>query len=75
MKPKKIQTINTNNLIGETKFQQFLEIQTSYGYAQRGGAILKNQTTLQSKRLVSSLNILASAELKKLVFNELIFGN
>ncbi len=75
MKPKKIQTINTNNLIGETKFQQFLEIQASYGYAQRGGAILKNQTTLQSKRLVSSVNILASAELKKLVFNELIFGN
>jgi hypothetical protein len=75
MKPKKTQTTNTNNLIGENKFQQFLEIQTSYGYAQRGGAILKNQTTIQSKRLVNDVNILVSTELKKLVFNELIFGN
>ena len=75
MKPNKIQTINTNNLIGENKFQQFLEIQASYGFTQRGGAILKSQTTLQSKRLVSSVNILESTELKKLVFNEIIFGN
>lgn len=75
MKPKKIQTINTNNLIGENNFQQFLEIQASYGYAQRGGAILKNQTALQSKRLVSNVNILENKELKKLVFNEIIFGN
>lgn len=75
MKPKKIQIINANNLIGENKFQQLLEIQASYGFAQRGGAILKRQTTLQSKRLVSSVNIFVSTELKKLVFNEIIFGN
>lgn len=75
MKSNKIQTTNTNNLIGENKFQQFLEIQATYGYAQRGGSLLHSQLTIQTKRLASNLNILESAELKKLVFNEIIFGN
>ena len=50
MNSKNIKTKTINNLIGENKFQQFLEIQASYGYAQRGGAILKkpNCTSIEA---------------------------
>jgi len=75
MKPNNINTINNTNLIGQDTFKQFLELQTSYGFAQRGGSILPSYQKQQSKRLVSDVNILEKVELKKLVFNEIIFGN
>lgn len=75
MNSKNINTKTTSNLIGQNKFRQFLDIQSVYGFAQRGGSIISAQNKTQSKRLVSDVNILESAELKKIVFNELIFGN
>lgn len=75
MKTNHTKTTHKNNLIGEANFQQFLEIQAAYGYSQRGGSTLPGYFNVQSKRLVSDINILESSELKKLVFNELIFGN
>ncbi len=75
MKPNNINTIKNINLIGQDTFREFLELQTSYGFAQRGGSVLPLFQKQQSKRLVSDVNILEKAELKKLVFNEIIFGN
>lgn len=75
MKSKNTNTISTANLIGQNNFKQFLEIQAAYGYAQRGGSKIPGFEKSQAKRLVSDVNILESAELKKLVFNEIIFGN
>ena len=75
MKTNNTNTIKNANLIGQDNFKQFLELQTSYGFAQRGGSILPSFQKQQSKRLVSDVNILEKAELKKLVFNEIIFGN
>lgn len=75
MNSKNVNTIKNTNLIGQDTFKQFLDLQTSYGFAQRGGSKLPAYQKLQSKRLVSDVNILEKAELKKLVFNEIIFGN
>ena len=75
MKSNNITTKTTTNLIGENNFKQFLEIQALYGYAQRGGIVLPSNSISQQKRLIHNVNILESSELKKLVFNELFFGN
>lgn len=75
MKSKNSNTISSANLIGQNNFTQFLEIQAIYGYAQRGGSKIPAFENTQSMRLVSNVNILESTELKKLVFNEIIFGN
>ena len=75
MKPNNINTTTNTNLIGQDNFKQFLELQSVYGYAQRGGSVLLAKQKQQSRRLVNNVNILESAELKKLVFNEIIFGN
>ena len=75
MKSNNITTKTTTNLIGENNFKQFLEIQALYGYTQRGGIVLPSNSISQQKRLIHNVNILESSELKKLVFNELFFGN
>lgn len=75
MKTNNIKITNTINLIGENNFKQFLEIQAIYGFAQRGGIVLTSNTKAHQKRLINDANILESSELKKIVFNELIFGS
>lgn len=75
MKTNKTNIKSSAELIGQQNFKQYLEIQAAYGFAERGGTKLPFYETSQSKRLVSNVNILDSSELKKLVFNEIIFGN
>lgn len=66
--------INTKiNLIGHTDHKNFLEIQTNYGFAQRGG--LAVPFISQAQRLVNDVNILDSREVRNLIFNETIFSN
>jgi hypothetical protein len=66
--------INTKiNLIGEPNHQSFLELQAAYGIAQRGGTAIVS--SVQAKRLSSDINVLNTAELKTLIFNETIFSN
>ena len=67
--------INTKNLIGDLNHKGFLELQAAYGIGQRGGSKISSYQKQQTKRLVSNVNILEGAELKKIVFNEIIFGN
>lgn len=75
MKTNKTNIKSSAELIGQQNYKQYLEIQATYGFAQRGGTKVPFYESSQSKRLVSNINILESAELKKLVFNEIIFGN
>lgn len=75
MKTNKTKIKSSAELIGQQNFKQYLEIQAAYGFAQRGGTKLPFYDNLHAKRLVSDINILAGTELKKLVFNEIIFGN
>lgn len=66
--------INTKiNLIGQTDHKNFLEIQTAYGFAHRGGLAIP--FTAQAKRVSSDLNILNKREVRNLIFNEAIFSN
>jgi hypothetical protein len=66
--------INTKtNLIGQTDHKNFLELQSNYGFAQRGGTAVP--FTPKAKRLVSDVNILNSHEVKNIIFNETIFSN
>lgn len=67
--------ITTNNLIGNAGFKTFLEIQASYGYAQRGGAKIPDFSKNHSRRIASDINLLDSSELKKLVFAEIVLNN
>lgn len=66
--------INTGiNLIGQKDHRDFLEIQTAYGFAQRGGLAIP--FTPQAERLASDVNILDSREVRNIIFNETIFSN
>ena len=66
--------INTKiNLIGQADHKNFLEIQASYGLAQRGGLAIP--FTSQAQRLASDVNILDNREVRNLIFNETIFSN
>lgn len=66
--------LNTKiNLIGQTDHKNFLEIQSTYGFAQRGGIAIPFVS--QAERLSNNVNILSGAELRSLIFNETIFSN
>jgi hypothetical protein len=66
--------INTKvNLIGEPDHKSFLELQTTYGIAQRGGIAIPSGE--HAKRISTDVNLLSSAEVKSLIFNETIFSN
>jgi hypothetical protein len=67
--------ITTQNLIGDINHKGFLELQSAYGIAQRGGSIISNYSNDHAKRLVSDVNLLSSKERKKIIFNETIYGN
>lgn len=68
-------TVSASNLIGEAKHKHFIELQASYGFAQRGGVKLPFANEAHNKRLVSDVNILSSQESKQLIFSEVIFSN
>jgi hypothetical protein len=66
--------INTKiNLIGQTDHKNFLEIQSAYGFAQRGGLAIPSNK--HAKRLANDVNILKSSEVRTIIFNETIFSN
>lgn len=67
--------ISTNNLIGEISHRQFLELQATFGFAQRGGVKFPLGNSNHTKRLTSNVNILNSQEHKQLIFSEVIFSN
>lgn len=68
-------TQTTTNLIGEARHRNYLKLQASYGFSQRGGVQFPQASNEHSKRLVSNVNILTSIENKHLVFLESIFSN
>ena len=63
------------NLIGNQNHKQFLKLQSTYGIAQRGGAIIPTFSVNHSKRIVSDVNLLSTKEVKQLIFNETIYSN
>lgn len=67
--------ITTNNLIGEIGHRHFLELQATFGFAQRGGVKFPLGNSNHTKRLVSDVNLLNSQEQKQLIFSEVIFSN
>lgn len=66
---------STTNLIGEDNHRYFLELQATFGVAQRGGVKFPFPNEAHIKRLVSDVNILSSQEKKQLIFSEVIFSN
>ncbi len=63
------------NLIGNTDHKDFLELQTTYGFAQRGGSVNSNFLIDHAKRISSDVNLLSSREVKRIIFNETIYSN
>jgi hypothetical protein len=63
------------NLIGNIDHKDFLELQTAYGFAQRGGSVISNFSVNHATRISSDVNLLSKAETKKLIFNETIYSN
>ena len=64
-----------NNLIGDQSHREFLEVQSEFGIAQRGGAFPFNIIPTHVNRLVSDVNLLTSLEKKQLIFSGTIFNN
>ena len=75
MNSNKLTTTQTTNLIGQHKFRDFLKLQTTYGFSQRGGVQYPSIKEEHLKRLVAPINLLSSLEKKHLVFSESIFSN
>lgn len=71
----KIKIDTKTNLIGEINHKGFLELQSSYGIAQRGGSIISNFSDNHAKRIASDVNLLSKDETRKLIFNETIYSN
>jgi len=63
------------NLIGQPDHKSFLELQSSYGIAQRGGSIISNFSDKHTKRISSDVNLLSKDERRRLIFNETIYSN
>ena len=67
--------IAQTNLIGEAEHKNFLELQTVYGIAQRGGSKVPQFSTANAKRISTDINLLTHFELKKLIFSVNVFNN
>lgn len=71
----KIKIDTKTNLIGDINHKGFLELQSAYGIAQRGGSIISNLSNNHAKRISADVNLLSKDETKKLIFNEIIYSN
>lgn len=71
----KIKIDTKTNLLGNIDHKGFLELQTVYGIAQRGGSVTSNFSVDHIKRISSDVNLLDSREIKRLIFNETIYSN
>ena len=63
------------NLIGDDQHKTFLELQTGYGIAQRGGSKVPQFSTANAKRISTDINLLTHFELKKIIFSVNVFNN
>jgi hypothetical protein len=71
----KIKIDTKTNLIGNINHKGFLELQSAYGIAQRGGSIISNFSDNHAKRISNDVNLLSKDETRKLIFNETIYSN
>ena len=74
--PKKIETtISRIDLLSNDTYKSFLKVQTTYSIAQTGGSYAYFNNLKEQERLVSDVNILDSAEAKRIVFSHLLGNN
>jgi hypothetical protein len=74
--PKKIETtISKVDLLSNDTYKSFLKVQTTYSIAQTGGSYAYFNNRKEQERLVSDVNILDSAEAKRIVFSHLLGNN
>jgi hypothetical protein len=74
--PKKIETtISRIDLLSNDTYKSFLKVQTTYSIAQTGGSYAYFNNRKEQERLVSDVNILDSAEAKRIVFSHLLGNN
>ena len=73
---KKIETtISRIDLLSNDAYKSFLKIQTTYSIAQTGGSYAYYNNSNEQKRLVSDVNILDSAETKRIIFSHHLGNN
>lgn len=73
---KKIETtISRIDLLSNDTYKSFLKVQTTYSIAQTGGSYAYFNNRKEQERLVSDVNILDSAEAKRIVFSHLLGNN
>jgi len=73
---KKIETtISRIDLLSNDTYKSFLKVQTTYSIAQTGGSYAYYNNRKEQERLVSDVNILDSAEAKRIVFSHLLGNN
>jgi hypothetical protein len=63
------------NLLGDINHKGFLELQSAYGIAKRGGSVISNLSNNHAKRISADVNLLSKDETRKLIFNETIYSN
>jgi len=73
-KPKQKDLLKLQDVLGKKEHLSFLQIQTEYGIAQRGGS-LPLHFRLQRQRLVNNINLLTYLERKQLIYSETIYKN
>lgn len=74
--PKIIETtISRIDLLSNDTYKSFLKVQTTYSIAQTGGSYAYFNNRKEQERLVSDVNILDSAEAKRIVFSHLLGNN
>lgn len=74
-KSKYTNALISENLIGEESHRNFLEVQSKFGIAQRGGVYPLHLIPTHVNRLTSDVNLLTSQEKKQLIFSGTIFNN
>ena len=73
---KKIETtISRIDLLSNDTYKSFLKVQTTYSIAQTGGSFAYYNNRKEQDRLVSDINILDSAETKRIIFSQLLGNN
>ncbi|MEI8137254.1 MAG: hypothetical protein WCH21_08020 [Bacteroidota bacterium] len=68
-------TVQKENLIGDESHREYLEVQSEFGIAQRGGVFPFHLIPTHVKRLASDINLLTSLEKKQLIFSGTISNN
>ncbi len=73
---KNIKTTTSKiDLLSNDTYKSFIKIQATYSIAQIGGSYAYYNNRKEQERLVSDVNILDSAEAKRIVFSHLLGNN